>query len=233
MDANTISELNALNLTFYRMTAFHFNDTRQQAWEGWGKLVSYVSTPLQVLDVGCGNGRFGAFLAQQLGTDIHYHGIDSDPTLLAFADETLRQLPVPFTLTEQDVLEKPLPDGQYNLVVAFGLLHHVAGSQHRLDFMQRLAQKVTSGGLLVFACWRFMEVESLRERVAPWPAHLMREANDYLLDWRRGTTALRYCHYVDDAEHDALVAATGLVELDRYRADGRTHALNQYSVLRR
>lgn len=233
MDANTISELNALNLTFYRMTAPHFNDTRQQAWAGWGQLIRYLDTPLRVLDVGCGNGRFAVFLAEQLGPNFTYHGIDSDPTLLNYADTTMRQLSIRFTLTEQDVIENPFHHGEYDLVVAFGLLHHVAGSQQRLDFMQRLAEKVGLGGLLVFACWRFLDVESLRDRIVPWPNHLMREENDFLLDWRRGETALRYCHYVDDAEHDALVATTGLHEIERFKADGRNHALNQYSVLRR
>ena len=52
-----------------------------------------------------------------------------------------------------------------------------------------------------------------------------------LLDWRRGDPALRYCHYVDDTEHADLVAATGLRELESYRADGDSGDVNRYSIL--
>ncbi len=45
--------------------------------------------------------------------------------------------------------------------------------------------------------------------------------------WRRETPALRYCHYVDDAEHSALVAATGLTEVVTFRADGETGDMNR------
>ncbi|MEW6579100.1 MAG: hypothetical protein AB1435_07890, partial [Chloroflexota bacterium] len=72
-----------------------------------------------------------------------------------------------------------------------------------------------------------------RQRILPWPPDLVAEPGDYLLDWRRGARAPRYCHYVDDAEHAALIAATGLRELATYRADGHTGDVNQYSILRR
>jgi len=58
------------------------------------------------------------------------------------------------------------------------------------------------------------------------------EAGDYLLDWRRGERALRYCHYVDDAEQAQLVAATGLKLVTQYRADGSTGDANLYTVMK-
>ena len=54
-----------------------------------------------------------------------------------------------------------------------------------------------------------------------------------LLDWRRGVHAARYCHYIDDAEHEALVAATGLELEADFRADGAGGQLNRYAVLRK
>jgi hypothetical protein len=83
--------------------------------------------------------------------------------------------------------------------------------------------------------WRFYEYERFRERIVPWPADLQErvERHDYLLDWRRGERALRYCHYVDDAEHAELVAAAGLAEVEIYRADGFTGEVNRYSILQK
>ena len=89
--------------------------------------------------------------------------------------------------------------------------------------------------MLAFACWRFYEYARFQERIPPWPDDLAKqvETGDHLLDWRQGERALRYCHYVDDAEHAALVDATGLVEIETYRADGRPGDANRYSLLRR
>ena len=89
------------------------------------------------------------------------------------------------------------------------------------------------GGFLVFAAWRFYVRERFRRRIAPWPADIDAEAHDYLLDWRRGERALRYCHYVDDAEHAQLIAATDLRARADFRADGAEGDLNRYTVLQK
>src|SRR5664279_238076 len=90
MDDLTIRTLNDLNRRFYETVAADFDATRQTAWQGWDPLVRYLKPPLTVLDVGCGNGRFGVFLADRLGkTGLHYHGIDSSAILLGRASAGL------------------------------------------------------------------------------------------------------------------------------------------------
>lgn len=232
MDEQTIDPLNQINRAFYRVTAGHFDESRQRAWPGWERLAVHLRTPLTVLDVGCGNGRFGRFLAQHFDRSaVRYHGLDSTPELLERAREAL--IAIDAVLEERDVIEQPPDSGQFDLVVAFGVLHHVPGHQQRQDFVRLLAQRVGPGGVLAFACWRFYEYERFRQRIVPWPEGFAVEPNDFLLDWRRGENALRYCHYINNAEHAALVAATGLTEIDDYRADGESGDLNRYSVLRR
>ncbi len=267
MDDATIAQLNALNRDFYRATGDNFDRTRGKPWPGWMRLLPYLRrimsvspcapATLSVLDVGCGNGRFGVFLADALtprpplpqgegkSITIRYHGLDSDPALLAKAQERLasvgatdaspRSIRVDVRLEQRDVVENPPDAGAYDLVALFGVLHHVPGRATRLALLRALAERVAPGGLLAFSCWRFYEYGRFRARIIPWPddlaAHV--EAGDYLLDWRRGARALRYCHYVDDAEHAALIAATGLAGVESYRADGRTGDLNRYSLLQK
>lgn len=227
MDDRIIHRLNAINREFYRVTADEFDQTRGQPWPGWARLLSHLRSPLSVLDVGCGNGRLGIYLRQHLET-VAYQGIDSNPALLARARASLPD----GRFEQRDVVENPPDSGHYDLVALFGVIHHIPGGQQRQDFMRALAARVGPGGVLAFACWRFYEFERFRGRIVPWPDDLKVEAHDYLLDWRRGETALRYCHYVDDAEHAALVAATSLDEIEGYRADGGGSA-NRYSILRR
>lgn len=230
MDEATIRRLNRINREFYRTAADEFDQTRGQAWPGWYGLLPHLHSSLTVLDVGCGNGRLGVFLAQHVEI-AHYYGIDSSPALLDHARRALAHLPS-VQLEERDIVENPPDSGHYDLVALFGVLHHIPGAQPRQALMRALAQRVGPGGVLAFACWRFYEFERFRQRIVPWPADLVVEPHDYLLDWRRGQTALRYCHYVDDAEHAALVAAAGLEEVESYRADGFSGTANRYSILR-
>lgn len=231
MDEPTIQRLNQINRNFYAAVADSFDESRQQAWPGWERLSAYLAPALSVLDVGCGNGRFGVYLAQKFGGAVRYHGMDSSPALLDRAREALAGIEA--QLEQRDIVENPPDTGAYDLVVLFGVLHHVPGVDQRQQLMATLAQRVAPEGLLAFACWRFYEYERFRQRIVPWPPDFAVEPHDYLLDWRRGTMALRYCHYVDDAEHAALIASTGLIEVVTYRADGYAGDTNCYSILRK
>lgn len=233
MNEAIITRLNELNREFYRVTAASFDRSRSQPWPGWDPLVSRLRAPLRVLDVGCGNGRFGRFLFDRLGASVCYHGVDNSPALLDRARDELAGLDV--RLLEGDIITQPLPDRDYDLVVLFGVIHHVPGAQQRQNLLRTLATRVALGGLLAFAAWRFWEYERFRRRITPWPADLVDavEPHDYLLDWQRDVQALRYCHYVDDAEHEVLIRATGLAHLMTYRADGHTDDANCYSILKR
>ncbi len=242
MDTETINRLNAINRAFYAAVADDFDQTRGTAWPGWQRLLPYLTIPLSILDVGCGNARFALFLHDDLlsirrqspssNSILTYTGLDSSPALLGHARAALTDKPdLTFTLEQRDIVDSPPDTGQYDLVVLLGVLHHIPGYAQRQTFMRQLATRVKTGGLLVFAAWRFYEYQRFRERIIPWPDDIQVEANDYLLDWRRGEYSLRYCHYTDDAEHDALVAATGLTEIETFRADGQGGTANRYSIL--
>ncbi|MCI0713056.1 MAG: class I SAM-dependent methyltransferase [Chloroflexi bacterium] len=235
MDRDTIRRLNDLNKRFYETVASDFHETRGAAWPGWLQLLPHIQKyegSIRVLDVGCGNGRFGAFLTENLPNPIDYHGIDNNAQLLDFARHLLADKVNNLTLTQQDIVERLHVSGQYDLVVLFGVIHHIPGYQNRQHLMAQLTDHIASGGWLVFAVWRFYEYQRFRKRIISWDADWSVERHDYLLDWQRDTTATRYAHYVDDDEHQALIGATGLQEIITYRADGNTGDLNQYSVLK-
>jgi SAM-dependent methyltransferase len=253
MDDAAIHALNEINRRFYETVAADFDATRQQAWQGWERVAEFIeaaskpaSTQLSMLDVGCGNGRFGVFLAERLGKErLRYVGIDSSTALLDRARQVFAvRSGIDAHFERRDLIEQSLDAsfGQFDLVVLFGVLHHIPGATRRLALLRSLAARVEAGGLLVFTEWRFLEAPAesrFRERIVPWNdvpwgENIQVEPGDYLLDWRRGgqpeiAPALRYCHYVDDAEHAQLVAATGLAMVAEYRAD----AANLYTVLRK
>lgn len=235
MDDATLQALNAINRDFYRITAAEFSATRQKEWQGWERVLAALDRPVKsVLDIGCGNGRFARFLAARQTQGFAYTGIDNCAELLSNAQDQLANLsPVQFSLIKRDVILAGPAGPRAQLVALFGLLHHVPGARQRKDLLRSAARFVLPGGILVFTAWRFYEQERFRRRIVPWDAEFDIEQHDYLLDWRRGERALRYCHYIDDGEHDGLIRATGLVVIEDFRADGAESDLNRYTVLRK
>jgi SAM-dependent methyltransferase len=235
----TIRYLNQLNRAFYAQVADEFDQTRAGAWRGWERLVLFLpSPPISVLDVGCGNGRFGTFLAKHIEGQIHYHGVDNSIVFLEKAKMALANIPsLQATLEERDIIDQPLTMGEYDLVAAFGVIHHIPGGDNRRTFVRQLAERISTNGLLVYAEWRFYEFERFQARTVPPPEGISLEAGDYLINWGNSVAQqndpLRYYHYVDDAESVELIAATGLELIATYRADGRTGNMNNYIILKK
>ncbi|MBW2288194.1 MAG: class I SAM-dependent methyltransferase [Deltaproteobacteria bacterium] len=252
MDEKTVRALGAINRDFYRNSATAFSETRRNSWPGWKPLAVWIEgrlpdRALRVLDVGCGNGRFGAFLADALperASEIDYCGLDASAPLL----DSVRARRLPVAAAEVvlgDLIETPLDsllaDRAFSLIAVFGLLHHIPSERKRTDLLVSLARRLEPGGLLALAFWRFDDFERFRvrrkafeewNRDAPEAIDLSQlEPGDTLLRWGEGPDAVRYCHHVDDAEAERLLEAAGLEQLACYDADGREGSLNRYFVL--
>jgi tRNA (uracil-5-)-methyltransferase TRM9 len=260
MNPETRARLNALNREFYRTRAPEFSATRDHPWPGWERVVERVrgsradaaEEPLGVLDVGCGNGRFGEFLASAWEGRIEYRGLDASSELLEVARERTQALETLRARLEcVDLLDDPqhergsaLPDERFALVVAFGLLHHVPGSAQRLALVGALAERVAPEGWLAVSAWQFGRSERLLRRIIPWAEYAtddpidpeQLEPGDHLLPFGDRDAAPRYCHHCDAEELDTLARAPGPAEkwrLERFDADGRSGDLNHYLVWQR
>jgi len=179
MDGRTRDRLRALNRRFYRQAADAFDTTRDHAWPGWAQIPLPVgleeSGVLRVLDVGCGNARLASALHDRIGDRFEYTGLDESPALLERARARLERLEhVRSRLLLADLLEghpgDHLPEGPFDWVTAFGLLHHVPGRSVRVALLKALATRVAAGGLLVFTAWQFAHHERFSGRILPWSA---------------------------------------------------------------
>lgn len=252
MKPETRLQLNAINAAFYRAIAEDFSETRANAWLGWKRAfdalaIAPEATP-SVLDVGCGNGRFARFLDSRLGSRFHYLGVDSNAKLLELARDQAPSRPdVRFEARNViDPLDRTaIPDGPFDLIVLFGLLHHVPGLATRQTLLADCAKRLAPGGHLVVAAWRFGAFERFRRRFIAWedynaalenPAQRVDigdlEPGDHLLGWR-DVPSPRYCHDVDRSEFDQLLEGLGLTRRDRFDADGKTGDLNDYAIMQR
>ena len=95
LDEPTLRALNAINRAFYREGAAEFSAPRDHPWPGWTRVAELVASarlaePLEVLDVGCGNGRFGWFLAKRR-PELRYLGLDASAELLYLTYDLVTQ----------------------------------------------------------------------------------------------------------------------------------------------
>jgi 2-polyprenyl-3-methyl-5-hydroxy-6-metoxy-1,4-benzoquinol methylase len=241
MSDGVVQRLLDLNRRFYEKFASAFDETRGPQQAGLLSLVQrlHLASGASVLDVGCGNGRL-AQLLDDLGLPLRYVGVDGSAGLLAAARRntaTLQHVQVSFLqldVTKSDWTDR-LPDAGFDCVTLLAVLHHIPGWRLRLDLLRSLKPLLDPGGLLALSTWQFLNSDRLRRKIVPWqalglgPAQV--EAGDYLLDWKRGGTGLRYCHHADRAELAALAAESGWHLLDSFRADGREGDLNLFALL--
>ncbi|MDG2336327.1 MAG: class I SAM-dependent methyltransferase [Myxococcota bacterium] len=258
MNAKTRENLNALNAEFYAAHLESFDATRDHPWPGWVRALEggphgQPGRALEVLDIGCGNGRFAQFLWENRGSPplnlpgLDYLGVDQSQGLLDLARERSPRDPSLGTLAwrQCDILSpspgSALAPGPFDLVTAFGLLHHIPGLEQRKQLMGEMAKRTRVGGRLIFTAWRFAETDRFERHLVSWDDHNAKsaipidlrelEAGDHLLSFGSKEGPPRYCHNCGDSEFEELVAATRLELVATYLADSRSGDLNRYAVL--
>lgn len=220
------------------------------------KLPGNLSAAIRVLDVGCGNCRFERFLMErfpQVKWEFCLMDSASEP---AAAQAKALGADVEFAtydLVEGLLAGEPLPFAKADFAVAFGLLHHIPSEDLRAAALSALIDATRPGGLVAVSFWQFLSDETLaakaRETTAAAAPYLAAagiamapDSGDCILGWQDAPFdegAMRYCHHFDDNEIDRLVeaacahAAPAACPIARWRADGRTGALNTYVVIKR
>jgi tRNA (uracil-5-)-methyltransferase TRM9 len=267
MNQQTALKFNKLNHEFYQKVALFFDSSRQYNWDGWEreellKILEEIQ-PLKVLDLGCGNGRYLKTILNFEFKILNYDGIDSSDDLLkkARASTSLMQFPLESNVGfhHQDLLldnwEKGR-EGKFNLVVAFGLLHHIPSQELRLRFFERVFSVLEDGGYFVFTVWNFEGSERQKNKIAdPNSPTVMSslsrhgltmedlDPNDYLLSWNRGVEAIRYAHAYTHEEiqtsiNNSMPYAQGISAFggkinNYFRADGKEGDLNTYYIVQK
>ena len=254
MDRTTQLALNAINLHFYDSLAEAWSATRRTPWPGFARVLAHArdmeahaphtETTLRVLDLGSGDGRFAAYLHEQWQGPMAYLGVDGSRALHRTATE--RALPETFRFMQRDFVaaapEAALPAGPFDLIVLFGVLHHVAGKDARKQLMAALTARLAATGIIALTIWRLPNDPRFETRVVPWHEYNAKaqsplaleqlEPGDTLLRWGNDPGApYRYCHFPGSAELDQLLAGSGLRVRSRFLSDGRQNQLNEYVLL--
>lgn len=238
MQPDTRNQLIRLTDQFYQHHAESFSATRISAWQGWQTLIPFFQDTASpnVLDVGCGNGRFAQFLSEHISS-FTYTGLDKSASLIDTARQLVSANNCQF-LNFDSFGETPAPPtaAAYSHLVLFGVLHHLPGKSYRLSYLTQLSKLLRPGGYLIVSFWqplqelaRFSKKQLNPVQFGVDPAQL--EPGDILLGWQNNTEYARYCHSFTDQEiSDYITTMSSLRLIERYIADGKANNLNQYVI---
>ena len=104
--------------------------------------------------------------------------------------------------------------------------------------LKYLSSKINDEGIIIISLWQFMKYERFRKKVAG-NAELKKldlsdlEKNDFILDWKRGENALRYCHFFDNDEQNKLIKQSGLKLIKSFESYGKEQDVNSYLILKK
>jgi SAM-dependent methyltransferase len=223
---------------FYNKNSQAWSAKRQYSWKGWdvvwekiGPELATINSKLQILDLGCGNGRLYKFYQEKLGTRFDYLGLDISQKLLdiAIKDENDNAKFLRADLTNIEKLRALLEShvGEFNVINLYAVLHHIPTQAKRLELIKLASEFLVEGGYFIFTTWEFLEGEGTRKLIVDDLG-----SGDYMLNWNN-TDSLRFAHTFSEKEKEEMVEVSGLQLITDFKEDGKNVKLNHYFILKK
>lgn len=272
LDKGTAYRLIEMTKDFYTRSALSFSETRQRPWQGWVELLEVLypggvpmdaSEPFKVADIGCGNMRFEALLADRLrredGSPLRMDALCVDATKELMECSCLdpeRSDPlVDIECACMDIIGQVASPsgisleaarGDRDLVVCFAMMHHIPLHEWRASLLDAMIDMAAHGGCIALSFWQFSKDERILSKAKRITEEACRihgidmdpDSGDHFLGWKDDETCLRYCHDLSDDEidsliHDRISERGDVVHVASFCADGRSGDLNRYVILKR
>ena len=148
---------------FWNKNATHFekNDNPNSAVRRatYDKIRKHLSPNSEVLDIGCATGSLCIALSDNVKS---IHGIDIAEKMISIGQQKIKERHLHnVRLTKGSIMDAQFDDQQYDVILAFYILHLVAKLETSL---RRLRNMLTPGGTLI------IEVPCLKEQKGfkPW-----------------------------------------------------------------
>jgi SAM-dependent methyltransferase len=220
-----------LNRDFYKEFAAPFAESRSFPQPGYEKLLPYIPPGKpSILDVGCGNGRFGRYLIDR-GILADYTGVDfNEPFLTSTSD-------VPGDYYHRDLSQPACLSGlgEFDFILSLSTLQHIPGRTNRERLLREMRDHLRPGCYMALANWQFPGNSRQRHKIQPWPTIGLAasdvEEGDYLLSWGRGGQSVRYVAHLDAEAISRMANVIDLRIVNQFYSDGREGDMNLYIIL--
>jgi SAM-dependent methyltransferase len=190
-----IKEVVKLNKDFYSKHNESFDKSRSYGfWEGFEVILKYLPKNPKILDLGCGNARFLKFLLEKNYSILNYDGFDNSSKFIEKNQEVYQD----FNFVLKDVIiDIETVNNTYDLIVAFGITHHIPSKSYREIWFKKIASLVSNNGVIVLSFWNFNKDNSDPHF---YPKVYKNELNDFYLGWKGDFNSHRYCHFFEESE---------------------------------
>ncbi|PSQ15390.1 SAM-dependent methyltransferase [Halobacteriales archaeon QS_8_69_26] len=200
----------------YDRIAEHFAKTRHSPWPEVREFVDASPDGTVGLDVGCGNGRHAAVLAERVGRVLC---VDVSRPLLAVAGDRLADGEAAdaarFDRIQADAATLPVRDDRVDLAAYVATVHHLPDRSRRVASLDELGRVLAPGGRALVSAWATTHDRFDRE-----------EGFDTTVDWTLpdGQTVDRFYHVYDPDEFAADLAASDLRVRESWVSSGNCYA---------
>ena len=199
----------------YDRIGSHFAATRAHPWPAVERFVERATptTDAWGLDLGCGNARHAALLADRTDRVV---GIDASRTVLDTARERIQDDGPGIALWQADATRLPLAADSVALGVYIATIHHLPSRAARTGSLDELARVLAPGGRALVSAWGTTHENFDREA-----------GFDTTVDWTLpdGETVPRYYHIYDPAEFERDVRASTLGVERTFEEAGNCYAV--------
>jgi ubiquinone/menaquinone biosynthesis C-methylase UbiE len=142
----------------YNNFAESFSATRNYLWPEAIKILGNDwKSKSNVLDIGCGNGRYYSFFKEK---DVKYVGIDNSASMISIARKKFPE----GDFEMADALDLPFEANEFDGVVSFSVIHHIPSKELRKKFIQEAWRVLKPGGILVVTAWDLRPLTMVRSR---------------------------------------------------------------------
>lgn len=132
-----------------------------RSWEAFAQLLLELIPPLDVVDLGCGEGSMVQLMARRARSVV---GVDNAPNMVEVGERLARENGLEnLRYVEGDIEEVPLPDKSFDLALLSQALHHATRPHRALEEAHRLLRP---GGRLLLMDLREHTFEKARELYA-------------------------------------------------------------------
>ncbi|MBU0670938.1 class I SAM-dependent methyltransferase [Patescibacteria group bacterium] len=201
----------------YNNIAPHFSETRAYSWQEFEDFKQYLKPGLDILDLGCGNGRFYEFLEP---FKINYTGVDNSSGLL---DEAVKKFPQAKFIIG-DMLNVPIDNNQYDIVFSIASLHHIPSDELRLRAAKEIYRLLKKDGILIMTNWNLFQ-----DKYKKLFGKKNLDNNDLLIPWKDQDgkkLADRYYHAFTEKELSELADKSGFIIKKQYLSEGEKNIVS-------
>ena len=168
----------------YTEIASHFSNKRQSTWDWITRFVQNVNgdnNPVNVLDIGCGNGRNMTDFNPETCS---IFGIDNCEEFVKICSDK------GFNVIESDMSNIPFPDNYFHYFLSIASFHHLSTTERRIKTLMEINRVAKKGALMLISVWSLIQPENTPQ------SKKIKKYGDNIVQWNKNGKIYDRYYYI-------------------------------------